>query len=233
MAGRRDRATRYEICARAIDYLSNEETIANAFKETPWCCSPVGGWDRLFFNTLNSQFSSEKFKVPGNICQHCLDSFINPTPEVRLLQTQQALLEEELSNLVGTLQGYSKEQNVNIPQTRQFEALEELSEQIINWIRAAYNAYKLLGEQLEFFLVELPLYEPSLVIFHVVFWTPLSYLLLLDEIHSISTRRRPPPRRGRRTCTSVSNPRPQPSILSENLSRFAVSVCQSSRPLAL
>jgi hypothetical protein len=61
---------------------------------------------------------------------------------------------------------------------------------------------------------------------------PLSYLLLLDEINSIQTRRRPPPRSRRRSCANVNNPRPQPSILSENLSQFAVSVCQSSRPLA-
>ena len=48
----------------------------------------------------------------------------------------------------------------------------------------------------------------------------------------ISGRRRPPPRTRRRSCASVNNPRPQPSLFSENLSRFAVSVCKSARPLA-
>jgi hypothetical protein len=46
------------------------------------------------------------------------------------------------------------------------------------------------------------------------------------------TSRRPPPRGRRRSCLSLSNPKPQPSVLSENLTRFALSICQSSRPLA-
>jgi hypothetical protein len=51
------------------------------------------------------------------------------------------------------------------------------------------------------------------------------------EINSNPKRRRPPPRRRRRSCLNSSNPKPQPSILSENLTRSAFSVCQSPRPL--
>lgn len=65
------------------------------------------------------------------------------------------------------------------------------------------------------------------------FWGAFQYLLRQAEVITISTRRRPPPHCRRRSCASVSNPRPQPSILSENLSRFAFSVCQSSGPIAV
>jgi hypothetical protein len=47
-----------------------------------------------------------------------------------------------------------------------------------------------------------------------------------------SVRRRPPPHCRRRSCASANNPRPQPSLVSEYLSRFALSVCQSTRTLA-
>lgn len=54
-------------------------------------------------------------------------------------------------------------------------------------------------------------------------------LWLRNCIKQIPIRSRPPPRRRRRSCCSVKDPRPQPSIISEYLSRFPVSVCGSAR----
>lgn len=70
------------------------------------------------------------------------------------------------------------------------------------------------------------------IFYYYIFLGHISDIALFLISTFISHRRRPPSRRRRRSCASVYNPRPQPSILSENLSRFAVSVCQPSRPLA-
>ncbi|OBT94046.1 hypothetical protein VE01_07077 [Pseudogymnoascus verrucosus] len=54
---------------------------------------------------------------------------------------------------------------------------------------------------------------------------------LSQSLGSLAITRRPPPRHRRRSCASVNNPRPQPTLVSENLSRFAFFIRQPSGPL--
>jgi hypothetical protein len=180
MAGQRDPSISYDICVRSIEYISNEQAILKAFRNTPRCCFLLEGWASYFSKSRFLQNSSIEAR---RVCQYCPNTFINPDAEVRLLQIRREKPNEDLSALV------------TIAYLIHITSL-------------------LLSDAINSSLI------------------PLSYLLLLDEINSIQTRRRPPPRSRRRSCANVNNPRPQPSILSENLSRFAVSVCQSSRPLA-
>jgi hypothetical protein len=73
-------------------------------------------------------------------------------------------------------------------------------------------------------------------------WGFIAWLVLVRHSKDILLRiyghnlfcvsRRPPPHGRRRSCASASNPRPQPSILSETLSRYSASVCESARRLA-
>jgi hypothetical protein len=78
-----------------------------------------------------------------------------------------------------------------------------------------------------------PLKEVSRYIVWLIPVTYWSYLVLLSYGKSFCfLTRRPPPRGRRRSCASVTNPQPQPSIISEFLSRYPASVRQPSRRLA-
>jgi hypothetical protein len=85
--------------------------------------------------------------------------------------------------------------------------------------------------------IYLPLYqEAELAETRRVNWLTLqgiTAILFQSDGESLCTlSRRPPPRGRRRSCASASNPKPQPSIISEYLSRYPKAVCGSSRHMA-
>jgi hypothetical protein len=170
--------------------------------------------------------------------QGYIDTFIKLDPEVKLIQAQQETLDEEFSLLGTFLQSQSEGQNTNISQADQFQLA---TRRFVVWVheRVAIRAdisQEIPREVSQEVLQEVPQEhiaggagDPlNFIILYLIYF----YCGHLAVILPIPKNRRPPPRGRRRSCDSINNPRTQPSILSENLSRFAISVCQSARPLS-
>lgn len=89
------------------------------------------------------------------------------------------------------------------------------------------------GDRVSSFLVSWNLKSVDV---RIVNWLALRWIAMFlsqsDGKRLCTLSRRPPPRGRRRPCASASNPKPQPSIISENLTRYPASVCGSSTRLA-
>jgi len=323
MAGPKDPAIRYKIYLQSMQYLSNEQIILQAFKESPRCCNPAYGWGCYFYLILTSRsfISFKKIITPDNqVCQNCLATFIYPDASIRKLQAQQETLEKDLEQHTRIPQSYlllKAEETVSAfrrvkfvyghagraltahcwaNHLRNLSDLRKVRELLRSWTpldeilpkldyyfwREYLGAFSALFPGRRYlrilfsYLSPVPHPRPSpprvshiechterdtdphtkpqsepepepqpdpeeypeprspwkSCLFHITYIIPSFYILrLLLASQYTAKRRRPPPRSRRRSCASVSNPRAQPSILSENLSRFAVSVRQSARPI--
>jgi hypothetical protein len=208
---------RIAICSLAIRHQIIERLVFSKLRDSVKCFSTGGGRHSPFYTVLAGAVPSDDDQA---ICRHCLNEISTTSSEVQGFQRDQLEVEAELIRLSRRLILFSVAPETVCATSAQEHQLD------LQRYRDLLSK-KLDGEEGKKQKLQL------IRVFRVIRVSLVVCLLALRHRQTVSIRRRPPPRGRRGSCYSVHNPRPQPTILSENLSRFSTTVCESPRPLVV